>query len=213
MDHQFTEDEAREVFARAAERQHAVRSKGEGLSLDELRAIGREAGLDPEHVEAAARAVATGEPETGRTGLGPLPSGVFRTEVLPGPPTEVLWDHVVADARRTFSARGKVSDTGRAREWRNGNLRVTLEAEGADASRLSLQTRRQERARMSIGAGVVGVFALLSAIVGSIDLLADGGDMWSVLLLGLGMLLGALGLGAEQRRAPTIRRRFDARTY
>ena len=83
MDRQFSEDEAREVFARAAERQHEVRSKGEGLSLDELRAIGREAGLDPEHIEAAARAVATGEPETGRTGLGPLPSGVFRTVVLP----------------------------------------------------------------------------------------------------------------------------------
>ena len=205
MDHQFTEDEAREVFARAAERQHEVRSKGEGLSLDELRAIGREAGLDPEHIEAAARAVATGEPETGRTGLGPLPSGVFRTVVLPGPPTGALWDHVVADARRTFSAQGTVSDSGRIREWRNGNLRVTLESEGTGASRLHLQTRRRERARMSIGAGVVGVFALLSAVLGSIDLLADGGDMWSVLLLGLGMLLGALGLGAEQRRWATVR--------
>ena len=40
MDRQFSEDEAREVFARAAERQQADAARGQGLSLDELREIG-----------------------------------------------------------------------------------------------------------------------------------------------------------------------------
>lgn len=207
MDRQFTEDEAREVFARAAERQHAVRSKGEGLSLDELRAIGREAGLDPEHIEAAARAVATGEPETGRTGFGPLPSGVFRTVVLPGPPTPELWDHLVADARRTFSAEGKLTTGGGVREWRNGNLRVTLEAEGTDSSRLHLQTRRRQQTEMAVGASVLAVVALIAAIVMSIDAFAGGGDPGGVLIMAFAGALSAALVGGGQRR--WARRRED----
>lgn len=209
MDHQFSEEEAREVFARAAERQHAVGAR-EGLSLDELRAIGREAGLDAEHVEAAARAVAAGEPETGRRAVGPVPTGVFRTAVLPGPPSDALWAEIVADARRTFSAQGKVSESGRLKQWRNGNLRVTLEPAGDGASRLHLETRRTDRSQLVVVTGVAAAVLLVAAWLFSLDAFQGGADVGALLMVGLGSLAGSLGFGTEQRRwADARERQFD----
>ncbi len=57
----FSDDEVREIFAAAAERQSeaedATSISHGGHSLAELKRIGAEAGLDPTHVEAAARAL------------------------------------------------------------------------------------------------------------------------------------------------------------
>lgn len=199
MDRQFTEDEAREVFARAAERQHAVGTGRAGLSLDELRAIGAEAGLDPEFVEAAARSVALGEPERGRMSLGPLPRGVSRTALLPGPSTDALWQQVVADARRTFSAQGKVSGSGRIREWRNGNLRVSLEPAG-DGTRLHLQTRRDDRVQ---GTAILAVVAVCATVSLLFTLIGGGFDLAgsASLLMGASLAtLASVGFGVGQRR-------------
>lgn len=211
MDRQFTQDEAREIFARAAERQHAVAAEGEGLSLDELRAIGAEAGLSPEYVEAAARSVALGDPETGRLGFDPVPRGVSRTVVLPGPPTDALWEHVVADARRTFSAQGKLSGAGRIREWRNSNLRVSLEPTGDGLSRLHLQTRRDGQTQGAAILAVVAVFALVSLVTLSLDAFVNGGsELVKMAMVTLAAGVGSVGLGLGQRRwAATRERQFD----
>lgn len=199
MDRQFTEDEAREVFARAAERQHAVGARGAGLSLDELRAIGAEAGLDPEFVEAAARSVALGEPETARPSFGPIPRGVSRTVLLPDAPSDALWEQVLGDARRTFSAQGKVSGSGRVREWRNGNLRVSLEP-ARGGSRLHLQTRREDRVQATIMASVVAACALVTVLLttlgGGFDVAGNASLLMGVVVASL----GAVGLGVGQRR-------------
>jgi len=172
MNRQFSEDEAREVFSRAAERQQADAAKGQGLSLDELREIGRAAGLDPAHVEAAARSVALGAPEHGRTMVGPVPRGVYRTVTLAEPPSDALWARVVADARRTFEAQGKTTEVGPIREWRNGNLRVSLEPAG-DGSRLHLRSHRSD-VPQALGAGAV--FALAGLVVGLMTLVGAGAD-------------------------------------
>ncbi len=188
MDRQFSEDEAREVFARAAERQQADAARGQGLSLDELREIGRAAGLDPAHVEAAARSVALGAPEHGRTMVGPVPRGVYRTVTLAEPPSDALWAHVVADARRTFEAQGKTTEVGPIREWRNGNLRVSLEPAG-DGSRLHLRSHRSDVPQV-LGTGAV--FALAGLVVGLLSLVGAAGaeatGAWAgMILLGLAM--------------------------
>jgi hypothetical protein len=210
MDRHFTEEEAREVFARAAERQHAVGAKGAGLSLDELRAIGAEAGLEPEFVEAAARSVALGEPETTRPSLGPIPRGVSRTVILPAAPSHALWEQVLGDARRTFSAQGKVSGSGRVREWRNGNLRVSLEpAHGA--SRLHLQTRRDDRVQGTVMAAVVALTGLVTLFLSTINAGFDPEAIPMSLMLIVGGALGALALGVGQRHWADERgRQMDA---
>ena len=133
-DRRFSEREIREVFERAAAQQQAAAQEADGLTLGEMQEVAASAGIAPEFVARAAQAVALGEPEQGRTNAGPLPTGVYRTELLPGPPTDRLWDALVADLRRTFDAEGKVRADGRVREWRNGNLRATLEPAAASRS-------------------------------------------------------------------------------
>ncbi|PAP78340.1 hypothetical protein [Rubrivirga marina] len=199
MDRQFTEEEAREVFARAAERQHAVGARADGLSLDELRAIGAEAGLDPEFVEAAARSVALGEPETARPSFGPIPRGVSRTVFLPDAPSDALWEQVLGDARRTFSAQGKVSGGGGVREWRNGNLRVSLEP-ARGGSRLHLQTRREDRVQGTVMAAVAALAGLVTLFLSTINAGFDPEAIPTSLMLIVGGALGALALGIGQRR-------------
>ena len=197
----FSESEIREVFERAAAEQErsARHHADEGLTLEEMQEVAASAGIDPTFVAAAARSVALGEPEQGRQSVGFVPRGVFLTEFLPGPPTDALWEHVLADVRRTFAAQGTVTEGGRVREWRNGNLRVTLEPAG-DATRLHLRTRRDETPHVGVvaaGVAAVGVIALLLSVV-----LAgpSPGDLagWLAMIVGGG--LGSLGVWSAQRR-------------
>lgn len=163
--HRFSEPEIQEVFARAAAAQErADRDQAHlGLSMEELQSVGAEAGLDPAHVAAAARAVASGEPDDGRESLVGLPVGVRRAASLDVPPSDALWEHLVADVQETFSATGKTERIGASRIWRNGNLRVTLSPSG-DGARLRLQTnRREDTQRLLTASAINGALALIFA--------------------------------------------------
>ena len=160
----FTTPEIEEVFARAAAAQQREHEVDLGLTVEELQAVGAEAGLDPAHVAAAARAIAAGEPEQGRESLVGVPVGVHRAATLAAPPSDALWAPLVADLQETFRARGKTEQIGEARIWRNGNLRATLSPSG-DGARLRLQSnRRQDTQRLlwaaAIQAAMAAVFPL-----------------------------------------------------
>ncbi len=144
--HRFTPSEIEEVFARAAATQQRDRQSDLGLSVEELQAVGAEAGLDPVHVAAAARAVAAGEPDDKREAFAGVPVGVRRSAHLDAPPSDLLWETLVSDLQETFSARGKVERIGASRIWRNGNLRATLSPSG-DGARLRLQSNRRDDTR------------------------------------------------------------------
>ena len=160
----FTESEAREVFARAARETPVAAPAESGLTLDELQEVGRAAGLDPERVAAAARAVRLGAPERRRETRAGLPTGVSHTAFLAAPPSDDLWDALVADARRTFDARGTTATAGGSREWRNGNLAARLEPDG-DGSRLELSTRRGGGQPLAVFAAIAaGLAALMVAM-------------------------------------------------
>ena len=205
----FSEREIREVFERAAAQQQAASRPSEGLTLAEMQEVAASAGIAPEFVAAAAQAVALGEPERGRTTAGPVPTGVYHTELLPGPPSDDAWARLVADLRRTFGAEGTVRVDGPVREWRNGNLRATLEPAGA-GSRLSLRTRRDGAAgRVANGA----VWALLGAVAVAVSLIGYGdteaalGWMW--MLLG-GGFLAAAGWTRQRSWARTREEQMEA---
>lgn len=159
--HRFSTPEIEEVFARAAAAQQRDRQTDLGLSIDELQAVGAEAGLDPAHVAAAARAVAAGEPDDRRETLVGVPVGVRRSAHLDAPPSDLLWETLVSDLQETFSARGKVERIGASRIWRNGNLRATL-SPSADGSRLRLQSNRRKDTQSLLTVGAVN--AVLSAV-------------------------------------------------
>lgn len=202
-DRRFSEREIREVFERAAAQQQAAAQEADGLTLAEMQEVAVSAGLDPAFVARAAQAVALGEPEQGRTATGPIPTGVYRTELLPGPPTDALWAALLSDLRHTFNAEGKARDDGHMREWRNGNLRATLEPAGA-GSRLSLRTRRDGQAGVVVNLGVlmtVGLLAVAISLIGYGDAETAIGWLWMV----FGGAAGMTGAWVGQRSWVTAR--------
>ena len=197
-DDRFSEDEIRRVFERAAAdyEQATRRSSPDGLTVGEMAEVGEASGIPRAFVEAAARAVRLGEPEAARGTLGPIPTSVRRTALLAEPPSDALWERLVADARRTFDARGTAQTVGRLREWRNGNLVVTLEPAG-EGSRLEVRSRKsdvQPLLAISTMLVVSGVF------VGATGLLSGEAGGWvSGLLLLLFGLVNAGIVAARQR--------------
>ena len=202
----FSQQEARDVFARAAREQQAADAAdgpSDGLTLDELQEIGRASGLDPAFVASAARSVAVGVPESHRDDWLGVPLAVAYTAVLPDPPSDDLWEPLVADARRTFGARGRVETIGRLREWRNGNLVLALGPAG-DGSQVHAQTRRPDGLVTVVSGAAIAVLSLVALITS----LASGGDAVALAIAALLAVLAA-GLGGggvvAQRRWSTTR--------
>lgn len=202
----YSEDEVAAIFERATEAQQAVRRQlpaGEGMSLADLQAIGREVGIPPELVDQAARSMdQQGKPAT-RTFLG-LPIGVGRTVELGRKLTDEEWDRLVVDLRETFDARGTVRSDGSLRQWTNGNLQALLEP-SATGHRLRLKTvMGQARGLMTAGVAMVAASgATVIASISSGHVAAALAQTGSVLAIGAGLFaIGAvrLPLWARERR-------------
>ena len=175
----YNEDEVRLIFQRAAEAQQSatpaerqLRSGegGEGMSLADLHAIGREVGIPAELVDQAAQAL--GRPAQVRTRrlLG-LPIGVGRTVELGRKLSDAEWERLVVDLRETFDARGRVRSEGGLKQWTNGNLQALLEP-GVDGDRLRMRTvKGNSRAMIGAGAGLV----VASAVTMAVSAVAGGG--------------------------------------
>lgn len=116
----YSDTEAHAIFARAAGRQQDVREADErarfGLTLAELQAVGAEAGIEPAHVAAAARALDVGEPGAVRTVLG-VPDRVHVTRALPVPLGDAGWTALVDALRQSFGQEGRVEHLGARRTW------------------------------------------------------------------------------------------------
>lgn len=134
MDRRFSEQEARQIFALAAEREQAAQPHPTaGLTLSDLEEAARAAGIDPAFVQAAAADfLHAGDRPMRRTFAG-IPVELRRTRMLPHPLDDEGWAEVVAACRRIFGKRGVVTDLGRSREWvseandRSMPVRVLLE--------------------------------------------------------------------------------------
>ncbi len=200
----YDEDETAAIFARATESQptgtRALRS-GEGMTLAQLQEIGREAGISPDQVAAAARALDRPAPPAPSRFLG-VTVGVARTVELDHRMSNDEWERLVVLLRDTFQARGTVRVDGSLRQWTNGNLQVLVEpTERGD--RVRLRTRNgNAQGLMTVGAGLLAT-AGISLLVG----LAEGalaGSAGTAALLGTGGL-GAIGAALVRLRgwAPT----------
>lgn len=203
----YSEEEVSAIFARAAEAQQAVRRQlpaGEGLTLEDLRSIGREVGIPAELVEHAARSVDLQGSEGTRRFLG-LPIGVSRTVELGRRLTDDEWERVVVDLRETFDARGRVAGEGSLRQWTNGNLQALLEPT-ATGHRLRMRTL-MGRARALMSAGIAlgaGSTAVLVASAFAGDVAGALGQVGIMLATGTGLF----GMGAVQLpRWARLRRR------
>lgn len=214
---EFKEEEVRAIFARAAERQHeaeAARSSS-GLTLAELEAIGQEAGLDPEHVAAAAAELL--KPHRApiqNTFLG-MPVELRRTRVLRAPLSEEGWGSLVADLQETFKASGVATDIGGVREWRNyadarRTVRVTVEPEGVGARITVEQTLWPQVLGFGMGAAVNAAMALVFFALWAARSTADA-LLLPALVMGLfSLVFGAGAVIGTRRQGRRQLDRFDA---
>ena len=163
-DRRYDDDEAAEIFRKAAEGPQSLPSQAagnEGMTLAELKDIAREAGISPDLVESAARSLEIQPRASGRTFLG-LPIGVERTVALDHKLSDDEWERLVVQLRETFHARGSVASTGSFRQWTNGNLQVLLEPT-ATGQRLRLSTMKGNAvASMSIGMAMLGIGVVMA---------------------------------------------------
>jgi len=196
----FSEDEARQIFARAAERQHAAEAKGEELSLDELKAIGAAAGLDPAHVAAAVAELRTGPPPEPAVVQG-VDLAPRRVRVLPVPLTDELWAAMVLRLRRTYGTSGVVSEVGPVREWRSGpSSRLHVVAEPVEGgTRVTIETARDRSDAhvpwaLGLGGAALSLFMLVLGVAK--DHLADPA-LW--VFAALFLVLGVVGAVASRR--------------
>jgi len=169
----YADDEVAEIFDAAAAdppRSRAL-TPAEGLTLGELQEIGREVGIPPERIAAAASAL------EGRRGALPrraslgMPIAVGRTVDLPRAPTDREWEQLVAELRETFRAHGRVGSMGDLRSWTNGNLHANVEPT-EEGYRLRLGTLKGDAVafnRLAM-AGIAGslILAVLFLLTGSL---------------------------------------------
>jgi hypothetical protein len=157
----FNEAEVAAIFERATEVQTRGGRQvplGDGMSLAEIQAIGREVGISPDSIVRAAAEISSSGKLTPRTFLG-FPLAVGLTVDLDRKLTDDEWDQFVVDLRETFQARGTVKREGSLRQWTNGNLQALLEPT-ARGQRIRLRTVKADaRASMTLGLMMFGMSA------------------------------------------------------
>ena len=193
MSRQYSPDEVSAILKEAAEetRKRPGSAHGDGLTLAELQAIGAESDIDAGAIQrAAARLDALSLEPAKRRMLG-INVGASHAIRLQRPVTDAEFESLVADCRRTFDARGKVSEQPNYREWRNGNLRVWTEQDPhSGAALLSMQSTQGLMRTMIMGGGISLGWALVLAIM---SIFESGGDAiaMSVTLAFVGVALMA----------------------
>jgi hypothetical protein len=189
----YTEEEAAEIFERAAQSQTQQslprqRAAHEGMTLAQLQEIGREVGIPSDLVAQAAGALTVAEGRPMERKLLGLPIGVGRTVELQRRITDAEWEQLVVDLRETFDARGRVREEGTFRSWNNGNLQALIEPT-ATSHRLRLRTFNAN-ARTYMATGVALLFGGGLAI--ALKVLGEGVQIDTVTKLSI---LAAAGIG------------------
>ena len=186
----YQDDEIKAIFAAAAEASEPMSrdvDAGAGLTLGDLQEIGREVGIAPERISAAARALEQPPVIVGRRTYLGMPVAVGRTVLLPRAPTDREWALLVAELRATFGASGTAESDGELREWRNGNLRVSVEPTETDY-RLRLRTVKGS----AVPSVTLGFFSAAFGVVSTALAQAAGAPLGA--MIGPALLL-AFGVG------------------
>jgi hypothetical protein len=191
----FNDEEVRAIFERAADRQEQANSASRqgngdapgGLSLEELQEIGRTAGIDPDHIAAAAEGIARGAlARRSGSGVPARPTAPSGKPLLHQSRTvrridDGTWERLVEALRREYKVAGIGGQVGRVREW----------ASDADTKGSTPLTVRAvpdgDRDRLEITEGTEQLF-LVPKILGGIML-------GNAALVGLLMLLGTSASG------------------
>lgn len=204
----FDDDEIRRILETAVKQASArALGSGEGLTLAELKEVGREVGIPPERLEEAARALVVRR-EEGPVRLlgGPL---VLRVErrveggFAPGDTPEVL-----SVIRRAMGHQGQVQERHGSLEWSEkgdvGDRYVSLSPRDGGTAIEGAANLSNAAVLTYVPAGSLG---LIGSLVGLIKFVQDGSQVGLVVFLALLPLLYGVLRGvfrhiarAEERR-------------
>jgi hypothetical protein len=203
----YGDDEVREIFSLAttgSTHDQALRAESGGLTLDELKRIGQEAGIEPARVAQAAEMLdARGRPAPVRRSFG-LPIGVSRVVGLPRAPTDREWEQLISAFRTTFETQGRTSTSGGLREWSQGNLHISVEPT-EHGEQLRLSTLKDDGLALNVfGAGMSVMAVLMSAVVA-----AAGNPTKALAVLGMFGGMAVAAFGANVLRLPRWARKRE----
>ena len=198
MSDRFSADEARRIFARAARRQHAA-SATDGLTVAELTAIGKEAGLDPALV--AAEAASERAAQQAQATWHGVPVGIRRSRLLPARLSDAEWERVVDLLRAECKTPGTAEQIGRRREWTghsgsssssSSSLRVRVE----DRPEGDLVTIEAPDVNRLLGLALGGTFAGMGVMLGGIVGVVQPAKLGAALIMAVCLVLvGAVCYG------------------
>lgn len=186
-DRKFSDREVREIIKKAVEQSSSKELvKAEGLSLDEIKAIGGEVGIDPERLEAAALAVMRGGTGGTKNKLFGGPIVLDFEEKVPAEFDPQDTPELLSLIRRIMGQQGEAEELHGSIEWSvkgdMGERYVTL------APRDGTTTIRGS-ANLSNAAILtylpVGIVGTIGAVAGTITALKNGNPVGLIFTLGL----------------------------
>jgi hypothetical protein len=116
---------------------------------------------------------------------------------LPRAPTDREWDLLVSELRETFRAEGREVSRGDLRQWRNGNLRATIEPTES-GYRLRIATRKGN----ATAANSLGITWLLVGLVMAVGGFVSGDPLDRAFLPTLFISLGLAAFVFNALRLP-----------
>jgi len=152
----YSDDEVKRILSNAVESDTALTGSGteRGMTLAEIERIGVEAGVTPASVRAAATSLDQVSRAPTEVRVLGMSAGVGRSVTLPRSLSDTEWRRLVVLLRDLFQAQGREQEVAGRREWRNGNLVVSIESLG-DGAALQMRTRKQGvRSLITTGLGL-----------------------------------------------------------
>ena len=208
MERRYTEQEIASIFKQASEAQEAAlqRTGGDGLTLAEIEAIGREAGIKPEFIARAAasvdRKVSTPAPDTA---LG-LPVSVGKTVDLAGDFSDEDWQQLVTDLHDVMEVTGRVSENGRMRIWEYDHMEVVVEPV-AKGHRIRMRSRHE-----LFSAGLYGGLMFFAMGLFFLLIVASKGDLMTYKsIVSMFSVVGAGAMGGSAFKLAGWRKEQEAR--
>lgn len=208
----YSDEDVQRILANAAESEAALGSNGSddrGMTLAEIQRIAAEAGLSPASVRAAAAALDRAPRPLPEPRVLGLRAGVAHSVPLPRDLTDTEWQRLVACFRDTFEAQGRIEEVAGRREWRNGNLRISLESLGEDAL-LQMRTRKEDaRSMIQLGA----TMAVGGLVMAAVTAVASDNPQALAGILTIALGGGAMGISGALRLpgwSATRRKQFEA---
>lgn len=191
----FTDEETRQIFERAAVAETRARtsSSGEGHTLEELRAIASEVGLDATAVDRAAAEIIASDASVSDPGRYRFSTLLHEDGVIARPLSNDEMRKLTSHIEQIIGRRGLLSDAGPWVEWRDSKDRLYVGMIRGD-KQTRLRAIANQSVEMVLGSAVIGVLALL---------LIPGvaGSGWPGVAALLAATLGLTGLFLRRRVA------------